>query len=112
MTRFDLDDVGQKIQQAAQSYVERALAKAVDDAELRIAQQLANTGKPQLAIDGLSLTFLDLGARVDDLERAKEIRQATPEQYAEHAREWVKDFPGSEPPPTIWSISRPEPRHK
>jgi phage gp46-like protein len=106
MTRHDLEDVGQKIQKAAQSYVGSALAKIMDAAELQIAQQLANEGKPQLAIEGLSLTFLDLGSRVDDLERAKEIRQATPEQYAEHARAWKKDFPGSEPP-TIWSISRP-----
>ena len=111
MTRHDLQDVGQKIQTAAQSYVERALAKFLDQAEMRIAQQLASEGKPQLAIERLRLTILDLEARADDLERAKEIQQATPEQYAEHAREWAKDF-GSEPPPTIWSISRPESGHK
>jgi hypothetical protein len=106
MTRHDLEDVGQKIQQAAQSYVERALAKTLDAAELRIAQQLANEGKPRLAIERLSLAILDLEARAADLERAKEIQEATPEQYAEHARDWARDFPGSEPP-TIWSIDRP-----
>ena len=111
MTRHDLKDVGEKIQRATQSYVERGLARILDDVELRIAQQLANAGKPQLAIERLSLAILDLEARATDLERAKEIQQATPEQYAEHAREWVQDFPGSEPP-TIWSISRPEPRDK
>jgi phage gp46-like protein len=107
MTRHDLEDVGQKIQQAARSYVERALTKILDDVELRIAQQLANAGKPQLAVECLGLTFLDLNSRVDDLERAKEIQQATPEQYAEHAREWMQDFPGSGEPPTTWSIERP-----
>src|SRR5450759_304616 len=101
MTRHDLEDVGQKIQTAAQAYVERALAKFLDHAEMRIAQQLANEGKPRLAIERLSLAILDLEARAADLER-KEIQQATPEQYAEHAREWAKDFPRSEPP-TIWS---------
>ena len=111
MARHDLKDVGEKIQKATQSYVERVLARILDDVELRIAQQLANAGKPQLAVEQLGLTFLDLNSRVDDLECAKEIQQATPEQYAEHAREWEKDFPGSEPP-SQWSISRSEPRQK
>ena len=104
MTRYDMKDVGEKLQQSTQLYAKRWLTQIVDDAELRIAQQLANAGKPQLAIGRLNLTLLDLSARLDDLERAKEIRQATPEQYAEHAREWEKDFPGI-PPPCVWSIS-------
>ena len=103
-TRYDLKAVGGTLMIASRAYAERWLTQIVDDAELRIAQQLANAGKPQLAIGRLNLTLLDLSARVDDLERAKEIRQATPEQYAEHAREWEKDFPGI-PPPSVWSIS-------
>jgi hypothetical protein len=105
LIRHDISDVSEKIQKATRSYVERGLARILDDVELRIAMQLANAGKPQLAVERLSLAILDLEARADDLENVKQVRPATPEQYAKMAAEWETVFPGSEPP-SQWSISR------
>ena len=85
------------------AYIDRGLTQILDDVEKRIAQQLANAGKPQLAIERLSLMFLDLGARVDDLENVEQVRPATPEQYAKMAAEWEQCFPGSKPP-SIWRL--------
>jgi hypothetical protein len=68
LIRHDLKDVNEKIQRATQSYIERGIARILDDVELRIAQQLANAGKPQLAMERLNLAFLDLNSRIDDLE--------------------------------------------
>ena len=68
MIRHDLKDVNEKIQRATQSYIERGITRILDDVELRIAQQLANAGKPQLAMERLNLAFLDLNSRIDDLE--------------------------------------------
>ena len=107
MPRHDLTDVSEKIQQATQSYVERGITMILDNVELRIAMQLANAGKPTLAVERLSLALLDLGARVDDLENVEQVRPATPAQYAKMAAEWKRLFPGSEPP-SQWSISRLE----
>jgi hypothetical protein len=102
-TRHHLGDVSNKLQLAVESFVDRGLARVLDDVEQRIAQQLANAGKPTLAIEELELTFLDLQSRIEDLEAPHRMRQATPEEYAAMARDWMKAFPGSAPP-TQWRL--------
>jgi predicted Zn-dependent protease len=71
---YEMDLVAEKLSGAVESFTRRFVAQKVRAVQWRLAQSLVHAGTPKLAIEILNKEIIELGGRVDALERINSTR--------------------------------------